>query len=82
MGDARDIGLISQGIDLSEQSILRALVTDLKRLFELGVEQFDYMELRAGYISKCHLCLDVRKRIAQKTNEFEELRPREFYYRL
>jgi len=37
MGDARDIDLISQGIDLSEQSILRALVTDLKRLFELGV---------------------------------------------
>ena len=74
--------MISQGIDLSEHSTLSVLVADLKRLFELGVERFDYKELRGGYISKCHLCLDVRKRIAQKTDEFEELRPREFYYRL
>ena len=82
MGDARDIDSISQGIDLSKRSILSALARDLKHLFELGVERFDYKELRGGYISKCHLCLDVRKRIAQKTNGFEELRPREFYYRL
>jgi hypothetical protein len=81
LGDGRDIRSILQGIDLSGRPILSALVTDLQKLLEFGVQQFGYKE-DEGYISKCHLCLDVRKHIAQKTDEFKELRPREFYYRL
>jgi len=30
-----------------------------------------------GYISKCHLCLDIRKCLAKEG--FEELQPVEFY---
>jgi len=82
LGDGRDIDSIGQGIDLDQRPILNALSTDLKRLFEFGVEEFDYKEREEGYISKCHLCVDVRKHIVQKTDEFEELRPREFYYHL
>ena len=81
LGDGRDIRSILQGIDLSGQQILSALVTDLKNLLLFGVQQFGYEE-REGYISKCHLCLDARTHIAQKTDEFKELIPREFYYRL
>ena len=80
LGDGREIDSICQGLDLNERPILTALVTDLKKLLEFGVQQFGYKE-HEGYISKCHLCLDVRKHIAQKTDEFKELRPREFYYR-
>jgi hypothetical protein len=62
--------------------ILEALTNDLKDLLELAVREFGYEPLQEGYLSKCHLCLDVRKHIAQKTDEFKELRPREFYYYL
>ena len=82
LGDARDIASICQGIDLNERPILNALATDLKTLFELGVGAFNYRQRGEGYISKCHLCVDVRRHIAQETDEFEELRPREFYRHL
>jgi len=82
LGDGREIDSICQGIDLDRRPILEALLTGLKRLFEFGVKEFDYKEHAQGYISKCHLCVDIRRRIAQKTDEFEELRPREFYYHL
>jgi hypothetical protein len=82
LGDARDITSICQGIDLNEHPILNALATDLKTLFELGVEAFNYKQRREGYISKCHLCVDLRRHIAQETDEFQELRPREFYHHL
>jgi len=82
LGDARDIASICQGIDLKEHPILNALATDLKTLFELGVEAFNYKQREEGYISKCHLCVDIRRHIAQETDEFQELRPREFYHHL
>jgi hypothetical protein len=82
LGDARDITSICQGIDLSEHPILSALATGLETLFELGVSAFNYRQRREGYISKCHLCVDLRRHIAQQTDEFQELKPREFYYHL
>jgi len=82
LGDARDFDSICGGIDLEEYPILSFLVTDLKKLFEFGVKEFGYKERKEGYISKCHLCLDVRKHIAIQTDEFKELKPREFYFHL
>jgi len=79
LGDARDITSICQGIDLNEHTILNALATELRVLFELGIEAFNYKQRGEGYISKCHLCVDLRRHIAQETDEFQELRPREFY---
>jgi hypothetical protein len=79
LGDARDINSICQGIDLDKHPILSALTVDLKTLFEFGIEVFNYKQLAEGYISKCHLCVDLRRHIAQETDEFRELRPREFY---
>ena len=81
LGDSRNLNSMLKGIDLDERQILEALVTDLQKLYEIGVE-FGYRERSEGYISKCHLCVDVRRHIAQQTDEFKELRPREFYYRL
>jgi len=82
LGDARDMNSIWDGTDLEEHPILEALLTDLEKLYELGVKEFGYEERREGYVSKCHLCLDIRKHIAQQTNEFKELKPREFYSHL
>ena len=43
---------------------------------------YGYEENPEGYISKCHLCLDIRKHIIEKTDEFSELVPKEFYNRI
>ncbi|MEM3044852.1 MAG: radical SAM protein [Candidatus Bathyarchaeia archaeon] len=82
LGDAREIDSLSQGVDLSDKPILDALSKRLGKLYELGLKEFNYEELSEGYVSKCHLCLDIRKHIAQQTGEFKELKPREFYYHL
>jgi len=82
LGDGRDIDVICRDVDLDQRPILNALSRGLKRFFEFGIKEFDYKEREQGYISKCHLCVDLRKHIAQKTDEFEELSPREFYYHL
>lgn len=82
LGDARNLDLICQGIGLDEYLILEALVTDMKRLYEFAVKEFGYKEQEKGYISKCHLCLDIRRHIAQQVDTFKELKPREFYFHL
>lgn len=82
LGDASEMDLILQGLDLNGRPILKALANDLEDLLDLGVREFGYEEQKEGYVSKCHLCLDIRKHIAQKTDEFKELRPREFYNHL
>ncbi len=80
LGDARRLNTIcSEGVDLEEHPVLKALANNLGELYELGVEEFGYKETSEGYISKCHLCVDVRKHIVQETDEFSELSPREFY---
>ncbi|MEM2915510.1 MAG: hypothetical protein QXH91_08970, partial [Candidatus Bathyarchaeia archaeon] len=82
LGDARDMDSLFRGIDLSDKPILNALATDLKNLYEFAAKEFNYRELSEGYVSKCHLCIDIRKHIAKQTDEFKELKPREFYYHL
>ncbi|GAH50113.1 unnamed protein product [marine sediment metagenome] len=44
-------------------------------------KDFGYQESPEGYLSKCHLCLDLRKHLVSK-KEFEELTPKEFYLHL
>ncbi len=79
LGDARNMDSISGGINLNNYPILKALTTDIKNLYDLGKSEFNYKEIKEGYISKCHLCFDIRKFIVGKTKEFEELRPLEVY---
>lgn len=83
LGDARRLrSICEEGIDLEEHPILGFLARDIRELFEFSVREFGYKERREGYVSKCHLCLDIRRHIALQTNEFKELKPREFYFHL
>lgn len=82
LGDARSLDVIFQGIDLREYPIIETLVSDLKKLYDFGIKEFGYQERREGYISKCHLCMDIRRHIAQQTDRFKELNPREFYFHI
>lgn len=80
LGDARDLDAIHRGIDLDRLPVIRALLENLAALYFLAME-WGYQERAAGYISKCHLCLDIRRHLARH-GEFAELRPKEMYERL
>jgi len=84
LGDARNLDEICSGIDLDDHPIIARLVSDegIKHLYEFGVEEYGYQESKSGYISKCHLCVDIRRHIIEETEEFKELKPAEFYRNL
>jgi hypothetical protein len=81
LGDAHDLSLIFRGIELDKRPVLKALVTGIEELYKIG-KKFGYNDLPEGYVSPCHLCIDIRKHLIQKTDEFEELRPKQLYSRI
>lgn len=80
-GNVRQLNsLCNEGIDIDDYPILKPLITGkIKDLYTLAVESFGYEELPEGYVSKCHVCFDIRRRIISKTDKFKELNPPEFY---
>ncbi len=73
--------LVDVGIDLDRYPVLGLLARDdLQGLLRLAGE-FGYEESPEGYISKCHLCVDLRRHLAL-SGDFPELQPREFYLHL
>jgi len=80
LGDAHDLRtMCEEGLDLDARPILSALLTGMGELRRLAKAN-DYDE-KEGYISKCHLCIDIRRHLAH-VGSFVELRPLEFYERL
>lgn len=72
--------LCNEGIDIDDYPILKALITGkIEDLYTLAVENFEYEELPEGYVSKCHVCFDIRRSVISKTEKFKELNPSEFY---
>ena len=80
-GNIRNLdSLCNEGINLDEYPILRALIIgNLKDLYEFANNEFGYKEKKEGYVSKCHVCFDIRRHIISKTDSFKELNPPEFY---
>ncbi|RLF04798.1 MAG: hypothetical protein DRK00_05950 [Thermoprotei archaeon] len=79
LGDARRLEEITGGVDLGDKPVLAALAESLGELYKLAVEGYGYRELESGYISPCHLCLDIRVHLALEVGGFKELQPLEFY---
>jgi hypothetical protein len=81
-GDARELDrLLSEGIDPEEHPVLAMLMDeDLEGLMMIGVRH-GYRPAPGGYVSRCHICTDVRRHLAA-TDLFQELRPLEFYTQL
>jgi hypothetical protein len=82
LGDCQNLDeLFEEGVDLDQHPVLRFLIEqDFKGVFRFA-QDFGYRALSEGYISKCHLCVDIRKHLLGR-REFEELRPKEFYSHL
>jgi hypothetical protein len=47
-------------------------------LFQFAVDTYGYIPVEEGYVGKCHLCVDVRRYLADR-DEFYELQPGLFY---
>lgn len=82
LGDCKELDdLLKIGIDLKEYPVLKFLINkDMQGLLQFAVD-FGYSEDEAGYYSKCHLCVDLRKYLNTK-NDFKELKPNAFYSNL
>lgn len=85
IGDARKLETLCQdGIDLDEYPVISRLVSSegIKNLFAYASEEYGYKEREDGYISKCHLCLDIRRHIVGQNSGLKELKPEGFYEHL
>lgn len=70
--------LMQKGIDLQAHPVLKFLIEEnLEGLFHFA-QGFGYRESTGGYISKCALCVDLRRHLAS-LGGFPELTPKEFY---
>ena len=76
--------LYEEGLDLEKEYPLLGILYNrgVEGLYQYAHTHFNYQEHTNGYISKCHLCLDIRRHIVNQTQEFKELRPVEFYTRI
>lgn len=80
LGDARDMSALIRDFDLDRLPVVRMLAEDGPHaLYQFAQNEFGYKPLDGGYIGKCHLCVDVRRWIRQKTDQFPELAPAQFY---
>jgi len=82
LGDARNLDLLcTDGIDAESHPVLTFLADeDMAGLLAFATNEYAYKERPEGYVSRCHLCVDVRRHLAEEG--FEELRPKEFYRHL
>ena len=82
LGNWRNLNkLLQEGVNLNKHPILGFIINqDFEGLFRFA-KDFGYQESSEGYISKCDLCVDIRKYLVEK-QEFEELRPKEYYLHL
>ena len=82
LGDVRKLDiLLEEGLLSEDYPILQFLTRGDFRGLLLFAEEQGYEEAPGGYLSKCHLCLDIRRHLSQ-IGEFEELKPAEFYLHL
>jgi hypothetical protein len=73
--------LLKEGVDLENRPVLKYLVTeDMNGLLNFALD-LGYQEPSEGYVSKCHLCLDIRKYLSSN-NDYDELKPGQFYEQL
>jgi len=79
LGDVRELGtMLKDGIEVQNNSVLYFLMkNEFSGLLNLA-EDLGYVQASEGYLSKCHLCADIRKHLS-RSGDFPELQPTYFY---
>lgn len=82
LGDARRLDeLLKEGVDTEKRPVLRFLLDGDLAGLALFAKGRGYAERGGGYFSRCHLCTDLRRHLAD-SGAFPELAPAEFYRHL
>ncbi|UCF99003.1 MAG: 4Fe-4S cluster-binding domain-containing protein [Spirochaetaceae bacterium] len=82
LGDCRCLDeLLVAGIDLDSRPLLSYIIADNFEGLLGFAKEHGYREREYGYLSKCHLCMELRKFLV-RAEDFAELAPREFYDQL
>jgi len=71
--------IFQEGINLDERPVIGALASGLGDLYKYAEDNHSYGPNGEGYVSKCHLCLDIRKYLSDEGCGLKELSPRQFY---
>lgn len=80
IGNTENLQSFYENFDLEKLPLCKILVeSGPYGLMKFAKEKFNYQEAPEGYVGKCHLCVDVRRYLNSKTDEFCELRPKQFY---
>jgi len=82
LGDCRELDrLLKEGINTEQYPILGFLIdNNMKGLYDFAKNR-GYTDMEEGYLSKCHLCMELRKHLILH-GDFKELKPKEFYLHL
>jgi hypothetical protein len=82
LGDVRYLDkMINEGIDVNKNTPLWFLAQgDFYGLIDFACG-LGYEKNSGGYLSKCHMCADIRKYLVD-AGDFDELSPKEFYKNL
>ncbi len=80
---AMELGkLYEEGIDLEEYKILEILIKNgLRELYKFSLKE-GYIPNKKGYVSSCHLCLDIRSYLYSSGKKYKELYPSFLYEEL
>ena len=82
LGDCRRLdALLEAGIDTEERPVLGYLARDDMAGLLAFAGARGYAERPEGYLSKCHLCADLRRHLVA-VDDFAELQPKAFYENL
>jgi hypothetical protein len=82
LGDSRNLeALLAEGIDMDAHPVLSYIIADNFEGLLGFAGELGYRERHSGYLSKCHLCADIRKFLI-RVDDYAELQPREFYDQL
>ena len=82
-GFSIQIGDLQAKLESDKYPLLNLLyLKGINALAEFAIQNYDF-PLEKYYVSKCHLCFEIRKHLVTECNtNFLELRPIEYYYQL
>lgn len=78
--DARDLPSMIRTFEPGDHKIIDVLCKGgVGELMRFAARNYDFNPASEGYAGKCHLCVEIRRHIVSRTDEYPELGPEGFY---
>ena len=80
IGHISDLRTLYDHVDVDSLPVVSHLLSGgAAALYGFARDRYGYLERPNGYVSKCHLCVDVRMHLVRQNCGFKELAPIVFY---